>query len=188
MALAPDGVAGELWVADGSPGLVGELEGRYPEAMVRVQPEGSLGARLRTAFASAFGDGVEYAVAVGSDHPTLPAAYLRTAFQLLESVELVIGPASDGGYYAIGVRRSAWGVARGVFEGAPWSKPNLLEWVRSRAGDIGIACAELPSWYDVDWPEDLARMEKDLIEGSATAAAWAELRGKSAGGPQGPVS
>lgn len=161
----------ELWVPD-RPGARNELEHRYPDVRVRLQPPGDLGIRLETAFADAFREGIDYAVALGTDHPTLPADYLRRAFRALRGAHLVLGPTRDGGYYAIGLRRHAWPGAAELFRGAPWSEPDLLAWTRSRAAELDLCHVELPAWYDVDRPEDLERMETDLEEGAATTRAW----------------
>ncbi len=174
MKLAPDGVAVELWVPD-RPGAVERLGTRYPAARTRLQPEGSLGDRLETAFARAFDEGVDRAVAIGSDHPTLPADFVVRAFDALAAGPLALGPSLDGGYYAVGLRGSAWPRARDLFAGAPWSTAGLFAWTRARAASLRLDCVELPPWYDVDRPADLARMAGDLTEGSATAGAWARL-------------
>ena len=88
---------------------------------------------------------------------------------------MVLGPSLDGGYYAVGLRASAWPRARGLFAEAPWSTSELFVWTRARAASLKLDCAGLPPWYDVDRPADLARMEDDLTDGSATAGAWARL-------------
>ena len=174
MKLAPDGIAAELWVPD-RPGAMERLGSRYPAARIRLQPEGSLGDRLEMAFNRAFDEGVDCAVAVGSDHPTLPLDFVVRAFDALVGGPVALGPSLDGGYYAVGLRGSAWPRARGLFAGAPWSTSGLFAWTRARAASLRLDCAELPPWYDVDRPADLARMAGDLTEGSATAGAWARL-------------
>lgn len=174
MKLAPDGVAVELWVPD-RPGAVERLGARYPAARTRLQPEGSLGDRLEAAFVRAFDERVDRAVAIGSDHPTLPPDLVVRAFDALAASPLALGPSLDGGYYAVGLRGSAWPRARGLFAGAPWSTAGLFAWTRARAASLRLGCVELPPWYDVDRPADLARMAGDLTEGSATAGAWARL-------------
>ena len=184
MRLPPDGVGVELWVPE-RPEALEQLAARYPAAPVRLQPEGSLGDRLAMAFACAFSEGVDRAVAVGSDHPTLPAGFVESAFDALEATPLVLGPTRDGGYYAIGAQRSAWPAIRGLFTDAPWSKPRLLAWTRTRVASLRVDCTELPEWYDVDRPEDLPRMVRDLTDESATARAWARLARAPATGADG---
>ena len=164
----------ELWVPD-APGAVEQLSARYPGAAIRLQPEGDLGDRLRAAFGAAFAEGVDHAVVLGSDHPTLPPGHVERALRALRGAHLVLGPAEDGGYYAIGLRRYCWPAAAGLFEGAPWSTPDLLEWTRRRAADLALCHVELPVWYDVDGPDDLERLHGDVRAGSATGRALAAL-------------
>lgn len=185
MGLAPRGVPVELWVPE-RPGAVDRLEARYPTARVRLQPDGSLGDRLAAAFACAFREGADRAVAIGSDHPTLPADTVPNAFRALTSFDLVLGPTRDGGYYAIGLRRVAWPAAEALFADAPWSQPALCDWTRDRAVELGLRGAEVRDWYDVDRPEDLLRMEADLCEGSATARAWRRVAPAGAAGWRSP--
>lgn len=175
MALAPHGVSAELWVPD-RPHARERLGARYPGIRIRLQPAGSLGERLAAAFARAFREGTDRAVVLGSDHPTLPADIVPHAFRALATTDLTLGPTRDGGYYAIGLRRTAWPAASGLFARAPWSEPTLCEWTRTRAAELGLGRVELPPWYDVDRPEDLRCMARDLREGSATARMWARLR------------
>jgi len=136
------------------------------------------------AFACAFDEGVDRVVAIGSDHPTLPPHFVVRGFEALADSRVALGPSLDGGYYAVGLHGSAWPRARGLFAGAPWSTAGLFAWTRARAAVLRLDCVELPPWYDVDRPADLARMAGDLTEGSATAGAWARLAPPTAG-PEG---
>lgn len=167
----------ELWVPD-RPEAFEQLSMRYPQATVRLQPEGSLGDKLMAAFNASFSDGMDYVLAVGSDHPTLPSEYLAQGFCALRHAPAVLGPTDDGGYYAIGLRRHAWPEAAGLFLSAPWSTPTLLQWTRQRAIELDLLHEELPTWYDVDRPEDAWRMENDLDVCSATAKVWATIRNR----------
>lgn len=171
---APSVAPVELWAPDDA-GAIGTLRARYPGVAVRPQPAGGLGVRLSGAFDSAFREGMDYAVALGSDHPTLPPAYIERGFLALHAAHLVLGPTRDGGYYALGLRRLAWPRARALFDGAPWSTPRLLDWTRARAGELDLCHVELPGWYDVDEPGDLDRLVADLRPGSATLRAWRAL-------------
>ncbi len=166
----------ELWVPDAATGR-SALEARYPGLRVRRQQGRGLGARLRGAFARSFDEGVDYVLVTGSDHPTLPSSYLGRALAALRGAHLVLGPTEDGGYYAVGLRRYAWPAAAGLFEGIPWSTSGVLAATRERAERLGLCHVELPSWYDVDVPEDLARLEADAPPESATARALRELEG-----------
>lgn len=168
------GARPELWV-DPRPGALGTLSDRYPGLPVRLQGEGDLGARLSDAFERSFAERADHVVVVGSDHPTLPPPYLERAFRALRGAHLVLGPTADGGYYALGLRRYAWPAAAGLFEGIPWSTSAVLEETRGRAAALDLCHVELPSWYDVDEPDDLWRLRRDAPPESATARTLAEL-------------
>ena len=72
---------------------------------VRPQCDGDLGARMAAAVAEAGADGADAIVVVGTDCPSLDATVIERAFDALASADVVLGPATDGGYYLIAVRR-----------------------------------------------------------------------------------
>ena len=78
---------------------------RAVTAPVRIVPQTGqgLGAALRSVFTQ-FATLGQRAIAFNSDTPHLPASVLQTAFDLLESSDLVVGPTYDGGYYLVGAR------------------------------------------------------------------------------------
>lgn len=158
----------ELW-APRRPGAARKLAARFPDLVLRWQRGEDLGERLADAFLRAFDEGADRVLIVGSDHPTLPSSHLRSGLDALESADVVLGPTEDGGYYAIGLRRSARLAAPDLFVGLPWSTSEVRDRTLCRAEARGLATAELPAWYDVDDLEDLARLRSDLAPGSATA-------------------
>lgn len=162
----------ELWVPDGSDSEEAIAAAGEGFAVRRQRGEG-LGDRLAHAFGRAFEEGSERALVVGSDHPTLPAAYLERGLAALEGADLALGPSDDGGYYAVGLRRDAWPRARSLFEDVPWSTPRVLAETRRRARAAGLRRTELPEWYDVDEPGELDRLREDVDPESRTAAALA---------------
>jgi len=168
------GVQRELWVPVRA-GAEERLADRYGSVRLRWQVAGNLGEKLRAAFADAFDEGIDRAVVVGSDHPTLPPDRVRSAFRRLGSSPAVLGPSRDGGYYAVGIRRDAWPDAADLFRGVPWSTPRVLEVTRARARSAGLEIGELEPWYDVDDPDDLDRLHSDVETGSATARALERL-------------
>jgi rSAM/selenodomain-associated transferase 1 len=115
-----------------------------------------LGARLINAFASAFAAGATSAVIIGTDSPDLPTAYIDQAFNLLETtaVDVVFGPATDGGYYLVGARM----VWPEIFTGIPWSTAEVLPASLNIAAATGISTALLPEWYDIDTLHDLRQL------------------------------
>ena len=106
--------------------------------------------------------GAGYAAAVGSDHPDLDPARVETAFDLLAAGrDAVLGPARDGGYYLIALRREA--VRRRLFDGLAWSTFSVLSETLSRCGELGLDVALLPEEEDLDTVDDLARF-RDALE------------------------
>lgn len=117
----------------------------------RAQAEGDLGARMRRAFEDAFAAGFGRVVVVGSDLPGLSAGLLRRAVAALEEREAVIGPARDGGYYLLGLRR----MVPEVFRGIAWSTDGVLEETVARLRRAGVEPARLQTLADVDRADDL---------------------------------
>jgi rSAM/selenodomain-associated transferase 1 len=110
-----------------------------------------LGERLANAFADAGGP----ALLVGMDTPQLTPALLGASAAALRApgVDAVLGPAADGGYWAIGLRRPD----AAVFLGVPMSSPTTLAAQRRRLRALGYRWLELPELRDVDtYPDALA--------------------------------
>jgi rSAM/selenodomain-associated transferase 1 len=149
-ALAADGVEVRVHYAPADAG--DEMRAWLGDGPLYLpQADGDLGARMKDAFARAFGDGAERVVIVGSDLPEVSAALLRRAFELLDAHPAVIGPASDGGYYLLGLR----GMADGIFDGMEWSTPHVLRTTVERFGAAGVRPAALEVLADVDTVDDL---------------------------------
>ncbi|MGB5896593.1 MAG: TIGR04283 family arsenosugar biosynthesis glycosyltransferase [Geitlerinemataceae cyanobacterium] len=115
------------------------------------QGKGDLGDRLQQAVEMAFAEGSKRVTIVGSDCPGLNTLLFVKAFDGLTDNDLVLGPASDGGYYLIGLRRSI----PELFENIDWGTERVLEQTMEIARNLGLSIAELPVLDDVDRPEDL---------------------------------
>ena len=99
--------------------------------------------------------------AVGSDHPDLDASRVEEAFDLLDAGrDAVLGPAADGGYYLIALRREA--VRARLFEDIAWSTPSVLAATLARIDELGLSTALLPEARDLDTVADLARFREGL--------------------------
>lgn len=111
------------------------------------QGEGDLGQRLRRAASP-------YPVLfIGSDLPDLTADHLGQAARLLATERAVIGPAADGGYWALGLAEPA----DYLFGDMPWGTDQVFRLTAERLSDRGIIPALLPTLADCDRPEDLDR-------------------------------
>lgn len=115
------------------------------------QGKGGLGDRLRRAFAHAFAQGNRQVVVIGADCPGLGPALFAQAFIALESQDLVLGPAMDGGYYLVGLNRPA----PALFAGIPWGTGEVLAATLKQAHELNLSTHLLEPLADVDRQEDL---------------------------------
>ena len=125
--------------------------GKYPLAR---QAGDALGDRLAISFGERiYFHNAEKVMAIGVDDPTLPRSSIVLAFNLLDSCEWVLGPASDGGYYLIGCRAAAF--APEVFREIPWGTPNVFGITHDKIRAAGSTLAVLAQRRDIDLPDDL---------------------------------
>ncbi len=118
------------------------------------------GARMEQAFRETFDAGYARCVIIGTDHPTLPPARVEEAFAALTPGPAVsIGPSADGGYYLLGLT----GPQQALFEDMTYSHAGVFRETMRRARDLPARLTVLPEWYDVDTPEDLVRLSRDLM-------------------------
>ena len=127
-----------------------------PDLSYRPQPEGDLGARMHEAFRQAFREGGEKVVIVGTDCPGLTENLTQEAFAGLDQGEVALGPAKDGGYYLVGLRRPV----EELFRGIPWGTGEVLAKTLETARRLGLRVSLLETLDDVDLPEDLPIWEK----------------------------
>lgn len=118
----------------------------------REQVGNDLGARLAFAFDQAFARGFQRVVVVGGDCPELTSDILSRAFDRLRHEEMVLGPAADGGYYLMGLRRAV----PQLFQGITWGSDQVLRQTVRAARQADMEPSLLPRLIDVDRPADLA--------------------------------
>ncbi len=116
----------------------------------------TLGERMERAFSRVFSESIEEAVLVGCDIPGLTSAIIDDAFRSLKNHDAVIGPASDGGYYLIGFRRSAYYPP--VFRDMSWSTSRVFGETVERLGRSSLTVHVLPECMDVDTRDDLVKL------------------------------
>jgi uncharacterized protein len=117
---------------------------------IRVQRGDDLGQRMCNAFADVFAAGCDAAVIIGTDCPCLTPAILREAFSALELYDVVAGPAADGGYYLLGMKR----LYATLFNGKNWSTDTVLADTLRDAQVLGLMAYQLPVLSDVDTEQD----------------------------------
>ena len=119
-----------------------------------------LGERMHHIFVELSLLGYREIVVLGSDIPTMPVSHVERAFHMLgtDAKDVVLGPASDGGYYLIGLKTPV----EEIFRRIPWSNAAVLEITVQRIKELGLRLALLPVAYDIDLEGDLKRLWNDL--------------------------
>ncbi|MCB0978729.1 MAG: glycosyltransferase [Acidimicrobiales bacterium] len=119
------------------------------------QGEGDLGARLNIAWRSVRGPGIQ----IGMDTPQVTAEQLDDGLDRLgrPSCDAVLGPATDGGWWALGLARPI----EGVFDGVPMSAPDTGERQLAHLRSMGLRVELLEELGDLDHPEDLDRIARE---------------------------
>jgi uncharacterized protein len=140
-----------------------------PDFELLPQEGADLGARLDNALSHYLARGCERVAIMNSDGPTLPTASLTAAFEELgNGADVVLGPADDGGYYLIGLRRPMPRLLRQV----RMSTPTVLADTLALAAEERLRVALLPAWYDIDDVASLGRLRAELMNAGDGVAPW----------------
>ncbi len=158
VAYAPAGEEAELrpYLAAGTELLLADGAGPMPDG-VR-----GFGRSLFGAVRDLLAAGYDSACVLNSDGPTLPTALLARTAAILGAPgdRAVLGPAEDGGYYILGLKRPH----HALFRDIAWSTETVADATRARAAEIGLDLVELPGWYDVDDEASLGRLGAALAD------------------------
>ncbi len=156
-------------IACGADEVIAALDGApgawLPEGVrIVAQPPLSFAQRLEAVWSATEGPGVQ----IGMDTPQVSAELLDDAIERLgeTGTDAVLGPATDGGWWAIGLRRHQ----PGVFRGVPMSRPDTGRHQRRRLVELGLRVRPLPRLRDVDHFDD-ARSVAAAAPASRFAAA-----------------
>jgi hypothetical protein len=131
-----------------------------PSFTLLLQVDAEFGNVLHGAVHALLAAGHDCVVLINGDGPTLPPRFLVQAVESLRRPgdRMVLGPASDGGYYLVGLTRAH----RRPFDDIPWGTDAVAALTRARAAEIGLAVELLPEWYDVDDGETLEWLRDEL--------------------------
>lgn len=124
-----------------------------------LQPKGDLGARMQQAFEMALKQ-FDSALILGSDCPGITPAVLHTALDQVQQHDFVIGPATDGGYYLLGMQKPA----PYLFQDMPWSTDQVFAETIGRIEAAGATYYTLPVLSDVDYSEDWEQQRHLLVK------------------------
>jgi rSAM/selenodomain-associated transferase 1 len=146
----------ELWCApDASHPFFERCAQDFGATLVR-QEGADLGERMGNAFAKTLSGGSALII-IGSDCPALTTGHLQEAATALRSHDAVIAPAEDGGYVLVGLSRKI----PALFEGIEWGASAVMGETRRKLAAAHIEWRELATLWDVDRPEDYARLQRE---------------------------
>jgi rSAM/selenodomain-associated transferase 1 len=135
----------------------------------------SFGERLQHVIVDLAAAGFTQVILLGADVPDLPPACLEEAVRVLQEQpqSVVIGPSGDGSYYLLGLSVRAHRVPD-LLSAVRWGTPHMLEDTEAAAEAQGLPVHRVPSWHDVDAPEDLTALIDRLRQNPAAAPHTAE--------------
>jgi uncharacterized protein len=142
-----------------------------PDGFKLLPPkERTLGRSLLHAVRDLLAAGYASVCLVNADSPTLPTDLLVRAVRSLTEPgdRVVLGPAADGGYYLIGLKR----FHPRLFEAIDWSTERVYRQTLMRADEIGLPVAALAEWYDVDDASTFAILVRELLAGFEAATGY----------------
>ena len=142
-----------LCVTGEDPEGQGEVLARSHGYRLTRQIDGDLGARMAASLREALAGGSR-ALLLGCDCPGIDARVLQQAFEVLARHDLVFVPTEDGGYALVGARVDA----PAVFQTIAWGGSSVMAQTRARLAMLGLSWRELPTLWDVDEPQDWARV------------------------------
>ncbi len=110
-----------------------------------------LGNRMYNAFKHVFSSGYRKAVIIGTDIPEINDNIISDAFILLDNFDIVLGPAKDGGYYLIGMKKAE----KNIFKSIRWSTDKVLKETLNKIEEVGMTVSYVKTLRDIDRVEDI---------------------------------
>ena len=135
-----------------------DCENRYPISL-SDQLGDDLGERMAFSFSVAL-QTFDKVVIIGTDCPAINGDYIEQAINALDDVDVVIGPAEDGGYVLMGLRK----FSVKLFSDFAWGSDTVLAQTKQVINELSWSSKELGIMHDVDRPEDLHRYQDLLNE------------------------
>lgn len=130
------------------------------------QKPADLGERMHYGLSHCLDMGFEKACLIGSDLPEMRADLLIEAFRFLDYKDAVLGPAKDGGYYLVGLKKAY----SPLFQDKEYSHSHVFEEALESLNEGNLATHILPALDDIDTPEDLVRLYKRIKGNNSSTA------------------
>ncbi len=124
----------------------------------QLQTGNDLGQRMLNAFRERFDAGADRAVVIGSDCLAITPDHIQLAFDALDQADIVIGPATDGGYYLLGMKQPH----EFLFTDMPWSQPELCQLTELAILQHNLTFERLGELTDIDEWDDYERAVGNL--------------------------
>jgi uncharacterized protein len=138
---------------------------------VVVQKGEGLAAGLISVFRHFTAAGRQHVIAFNSDSPHLPTSILDSAFEILATHDVVVGPTHDGGYYLVGAKAAY----PSLFEGDGMGTKSALDRLLTRTKVLELSTGFTQPFYDIDVANDLILLARELQLAPAKAprtAGW----------------
>jgi rSAM/selenodomain-associated transferase 1 len=117
---------------------------------ILAQEGKDLGERMKNAFRDCFGKGYQKCIIIGTDCPEISTKDMQLAFDKLSYKDIIIGPAADGGYYLLGLKKET----PALFESINWSTAEVLSSTTHRAEGQNLSFEKLRTLNDIDTEKD----------------------------------
>lgn len=124
-----------------------------------LQKGNDLGERMCNAFEYIFLNKYQKAIIIGSDCIDLSASVVEDAYKLLIDADVVIGPAKDGGYYLLGMKK----LHQSLFKNISWGTSEVLKQTSSVCKSQHLKYYLLPTLTDIDVENDLSFEQKKIF-------------------------
>jgi uncharacterized protein len=125
---------------------------------VVAQKGEGLAAGLTSVFRHFTAAGRQHIIAFNSDSPHLAPSVLYSAFEILATHDVVIGPTHDGGYYLVGAKAAH----PALFESDPMGTKSALDSLLTRAKALELSTGFTEPFYDIDVANDLILLAQEL--------------------------
>lgn len=126
----------------------------------KQQNGADLGERMNNAVQESFLTQNENTIIIGTDCRELDSETINKAFNSLTYVDVVLGPAFDGGYYLIGVKKANEELNHELFEGIDWSTSKVLEQTIAKIDKKKLSYILLKTLSDIDTEDDLKTISR----------------------------
>lgn len=127
------------------------INASWPNDQKFIQKGNDIGERMESAFKKGFEMGFDKIILIGSDLPDISPIIISEGFNKLSLSDTVFGPATDGGYYLVGMKK----LPLGLFRDKPWSHPSLMNETLKTLVQQKISHSLLTQLNDIDTIEDL---------------------------------